>query len=113
MRKLHNFDDWIDYFRDWQDELGVDGYYLRSFKFEHKFGEPECPTIEFGHYRGRNKWQSILEVPDQRIRDALLNLIVVQGDTEFGSVEQQRLLLKNPPSDYDMFSLQRVMAEEM
>ena len=113
LRKLHNFDDWIDFFRDWQSDLGVDGEYLRSFKFDTKFGPPECPTIEFGHYRGRNKWATILEVPDQRIRDALLNLIVVQGDTEFGSVAQQRELLKNPPSDYDMFSLQRVMAEEM
>src|SRR5438552_14978802 len=37
--------------------------------------------------------------PDQRIRDALLNLIVYQGDTEFASVEQQRNLLQHAPSD--------------
>ncbi|HEY2823911.1 MAG TPA: Phenylacetic acid catabolic protein, partial [Gemmatimonadales bacterium] len=51
--------------------------------------------------------------PDQRIRDALQNLIVYQGDTEFASVEQQRNLLLNPPSSYDMLSITRVMCEEM
>jgi benzoyl-CoA 2,3-dioxygenase component B len=54
-----------------------------------------------------------MHIPDQRIRDALLNLIVYQGDTEFASVEQQRNLLHNAPSDYDLLSLQRVMTEEM
>src|SRR5205807_2363166 len=47
------------------------------------------------------------------VRDALLNLIVYQGDTEFASVEQQRNLLHHAPSDYDLLSLQRVMTEEM
>ena len=54
-----------------------------------------------------------MHIPDQRIRDALLNLIVYQGDTEFASVEQQRNLLHRAPSDYDLLSLQRVMIEEM
>ncbi len=54
-----------------------------------------------------------MHIPDQRIRDALLNLIVYQGDTEFASVEQQRALLQNAPSDYDLFALMRVMSEEM
>jgi len=38
-----------------------------------------------------------MHIPDQRIRDALLNLIVYQGDTEFASVEQQRNLLTARP----------------
>src|SRR2546422_2112198 len=54
-----------------------------------------------------------MHIPDQRIRDALLNLIVYQGDTEFASVEQQRNLLKHAPSDYDLLALMRVMTEEM
>jgi benzoyl-CoA 2,3-dioxygenase component B len=113
VRKLHNFDDWIDYFRYWQDSIGLEQDYLRSFKFEAKFGEPEVPHIEFGHYRGQRKWPTVMHIPDQRIRDALLNLIVYQGDTEFASVEQQRNLLQHAPSDYDLLSLQRVMTEEM
>jgi benzoyl-CoA 2,3-epoxidase subunit B len=54
-----------------------------------------------------------MHIPDQRIRDALQTLIVFQGDTEFASVEQQRALLQNAPSDYDLMSIYRVMAEEM
>jgi hypothetical protein len=33
-------------------------------------------------------------VPTQQMRDALLNMIVYQGDTEFASVEQQRHLFE-------------------
>jgi benzoyl-CoA 2,3-epoxidase subunit B len=113
VRKLHNFDDWIDYFRYWQDSIGLPQGALRSFEFDAKFGEPEVTHIEFGHYKGQRKWPTVMHIPDQRIRDALLNLIVYQGDTEFASVEQQRNLLQHAPSDYDLLSLQRVMTEEM
>src|SRR6185503_10660996 len=90
MRRVHNWDEWIDYFRYWQDSLGLDRQELKQFKFEVKFGEPEAEAIEFGHYKGQRKWPTLMHIPDQRIRDALLNLIVYQGDTEFASVEQQR-----------------------
>ncbi len=113
VRKLHNFDEWIDYFRYWQDSIGLPQGEIRKFKFEAKFGEQEVPHIEFGHYKGQRKWPTVMHIPDQRIRDALLNLIVYQGDTEFASVEQQRSLLTHAPSDYDLLALMRVMTEEM
>ncbi len=47
------------------------------------------------------------------MRDTLLHLITYQGDTEFGSVEQQRNLLKTAPSDYDRQSALKIMREEM
>src|SRR2546422_2721857 len=100
VRKLNNFDEWIDYFRSWQDSIGLPQGEIRKFKFEAKFGEQEVPHIEFGHYKGQRKWPTVIHIPDQRIRDALLNLIVYQGDTEFASVEQQRNLLTHAPSDY-------------
>src|SRR6059036_3342172 len=93
VRKLHNFDDWIDYFRYWQDSIGLPQGDLRKYGFEAKFGDPEVPHIEFGHYKGQRKWPTVMHIPDQRIRDALLNLIVYQGDTEFASVLQQVALL--------------------
>src|SRR5436190_18817784 len=86
VRKLNNFDEWIDYFRYWQDSIGLPQGEIRNFKFEAKFGDQEVPHIEFGHYRGQRKWPTVMHIPDQRIRDALLNLIVYQGDTEFASV---------------------------
>lgn len=113
MRKIGNWDDWIDYFYHWQSSIGLERSEVRDFAFDVKFAEPEAPTIEFGHYRGQRKWPTIMHIPDQRIRDALQNLIVYQGDTEFASVEQQRNLLLSPPSAYDMQSLMRVMCEEM
>ncbi|MBI4421472.1 MAG: hypothetical protein HY560_11665, partial [Gemmatimonadetes bacterium] len=113
MRKVHNWDEWIDYFRYWQESIGLERKELREFTFEVKFGDPEATEIEFGHYRGQRKWPTLMHIPDQRIRDALQNLIVYQGDTEFASVEQQRNLLQRPPSDYDLQSITRVMCEEM
>ncbi len=47
------------------------------------------------------------------MRDALMNLIVYQGDTEFASVEQQRHLFEAAPTDWDRRALTRVMIEEM
>ncbi|NIM51504.1 MAG: hypothetical protein GTN62_11890 [Gemmatimonadales bacterium] len=113
MRKVGNWDDWTDYFYYWQDSIGLERAELRKFRFGVLFGPPEAESIEFGHYRGQRKWPTIMHIPDQRIRDTLQNLIVYQGDTEFASVEQQRNLLVNPPSDYDLYSIMRVMCEEM
>jgi benzoyl-CoA 2,3-dioxygenase component B len=47
------------------------------------------------------------------MRDALLNMIVYQGDTEFASVEQQRFLFETAPTDWDRRALTRIMIEEM
>jgi benzoyl-CoA 2,3-dioxygenase component B len=113
MAKIGTFDDWIDLFKFWQDDIGLQVSELKNYKFDVKLGELEVPEIEFGHYKGQRKWPTIMHIPDQRIRDALQNLIIFQGDTEFASVEQQRSLLQNAPSDYDLLSIYRVMAEEM
>ena len=113
LAKIGNFDDWIDLFKVWQDDIGLEAKELKDYKFDVKLAELDVPEIEFGHYAGQRKWPTVMHIPDQRIRDALQTLIVYQGDTEFASVEQQRSLLQNAPSDYDLFSIYRVMAEEM
>lgn len=111
--RISTFDDWVDYFYAWQKEIGVDFPEVRSYKFEPKFGELKSPAITHGHYKGQLRWKTLLHVPDQRVRDALLNMIVYQGDTEFASVEQQRLLFNTAPDDYERQALARVMREEM
>jgi benzoyl-CoA 2,3-dioxygenase component B len=113
LRKLENFDQWIDYFRSWQDAVGLPQGDLRTIELRTKFGDAEVPHIEFGHYKGQRKWPTVMHIPDQRIRDALLNLIVYQGDTEFASVEQQWNLLNHAPSAQDLQALTRVLTEEM
>jgi benzoyl-CoA 2,3-epoxidase subunit B len=113
MLRVSNFDDWIDYFYGWQKDIGLDAPEFRQYKFEAKYGELPNNEIEFGDYRGQLRWRTVMHIPDQRIRDAAMNLIVYQGDTEFASVEQQRRLFDTAPGRYDYLSLVRVMTEEM
>ena len=113
MVRIATFDDWVDYFRQWQKDIGNDPSLLGNYKFETKLGELHTPEIEFGDFRGQPKWDGVERIPNQSIRDALLNLIVYQGDTEFASVEQQKNLLDTAPTDYDRQSLIRVNSEEM
>ncbi len=113
MLRVSNFDDWIDYFYGWQKDIGLDAPEFREYKFEAKYGQLPNNEIEFGDYKGQLRWKTLMHIPDQRVRDAALNLIVYQGDTEFASVEQQRRLFDTAPSRYDYLSLVRVMTEEM
>ena len=113
MARIASFDCWVDYFRQWQKDIGYDPSLLGDYKFETKLGEIHTPEIEFGDFQGQRKWERAEQIPNQSIRDALLNLIVYQGDTEFASVEQQKNLLDNAPTDYDRQSLIRVNSEEM
>ncbi len=71
--------------------------------------EPEPDRkIAFGEHMGQDVWQ---EVPGE-YRSDLRRLIVVQGDTEPASVEQQRRLSLTAPSLYDMRNLFQVNVEE-
>lgn len=113
MIKISTFDDWVDTFRQWQKDIGYDHALLGDYRFATKLGESHSPEIEFGDFAGQRKWQRIGQIPTQSIRDALLNLIIFQGDTEFASVEQQKNLLDTAPTDYDRQALIRVNSEEM
>jgi hypothetical protein len=72
---------------------------IETYQFEAQFGPIRSNEIEFGAFKGRPKRRRLLDIPDQRIRDGLLNQIVYQGDTEFASVEQQQRLFAYSPSD--------------
>ncbi|MGH9541254.1 MAG: Phenylacetic acid catabolic protein [Terriglobales bacterium] len=111
--KISTFDDWVDLFRAWQKDIGLDYPELTQYQFEAKYGLLHSKEIEFGAYRGQTRWERVRQIPDQRAQDALLNLIVYQGDTEFASVEQQRNLFAGAPTEYDRKALARVMTEEM
>ena len=113
MKKIATFDDWIDAFRAWQNDIGLELPKHSDYQFEAKYGDLKTDEIEFGDFAGSKKWERVTQIPQQNIRDSLLNLIVYQGDTEFASVEQQRNLLQTSPSDYDTDSVCRIMVEEM
>jgi benzoyl-CoA 2,3-epoxidase subunit B len=65
-------------------------------------------TISFGQHQGEPAWQ---EVPGE-YRSDLRRLLVIQGDTEPASVEQQRHLGGTAPSLYDLRNLFQVNVEE-
>jgi benzoyl-CoA 2,3-epoxidase subunit B len=64
--------------------------------------------IAFGRHKGEPAWQ---KVPGE-YRAELRRLIVIQGDTEPASVEQQRNLGATAPSLYDLRNLFQVNVEE-
>ena len=112
MAKIAPFDDWTDLFRKWQQDIGFDSSLVKDYLFEAIYDEPPTSEVEFGEFASRRKWETVLEVPTQEMRDALLHLIVYQGDTEFASSEQQRHLVDTTPTPYDLKCLLRVMHEE-
>ena len=113
VHKIGTFSDWVGLFEEWRKEIGVNPREMQEFKFETLYGAVEEKEIQFGHYKGRPKWETVRQIPTQNMRDALLNMIVYQGDTEFASVEQQRFLFETAPTDWDRRALTRIMIEEM
>jgi len=111
--KIGTFSDWVGLFHEWRKEVGVDHGNIKAFGFDTLYGAIETEEIQFGHYKGGRKWENLRQIPTQNMRDALMNLIVYQGDTEFASVEQQRHLFETAPTDWDRKALSRVMIEEM
>src|SRR5271165_239564 len=116
MARIKTFDDWVEVFHHWQKDLDVDpevfNRVLGGYTLEAKYADPHSDEIEFGEFAGQRKWEKVMEIPDQRMRDAVLTMIIYQGDTEFASNEQQRKLLATAPSEYDMYSICRVFIEE-
>src|SRR5437879_1471027 len=70
--------------------------------------QEENRVIPFSENYGKPAWQ---EVPGEH-RATLRRLIVIQGDTEPASVEQQRHLGTTAPSLYDLRNLFQVNVEE-
>ncbi|PXY26961.1 benzoyl-CoA 2,3-epoxidase subunit BoxB [Prauserella muralis] len=123
---------WQPRFMNWWSEMGptleTHGVYLRTAvsvgregwaHFDHVVPEDyrwgiflaerePGRTIAFGEHQGEPVWQ---QVPGEYRAD-LQRLIVIQGDTEPASVEQQRLLGLTAPSLYDLRNLFQVNVEE-
>ncbi len=108
-----NFEAWINDFSEWQTRIGFDPSWLGDYRFDIKFDwDTAGNQIEFGDFEGMPKWERRMQIPQQNIRDAIISMISVQGDTEFASVEQQHHLLDTAPTEYDKKSALRIMCEE-
>jgi benzoyl-CoA 2,3-epoxidase subunit B len=132
-RVLKALEGWHPGYINWWNDMGPEGFqeamvYLRTAvsvdpkgwaKFDYvkmpdyRWGillapSEENRTIPFGEHFGKPVWQ---EVPGEH-RAMIRRLIVIQGDTEPASVEQQRHLGKTAPSLYDMRNLFQINVEE-
>src|SRR5271155_294307 len=132
-RILRALEGWHPGYLNWWRDMGPEGFqeslvYLRTAvsvdakgwaKFDYvkmpdyRWGvllapQEEGRKVNFGEHLGEPAWQ---EVPGE-YRAMLRRLIVIQGDTEPASVEQQRHLGKTAPSLYDMRNLFQVNVEE-
>jgi len=116
-KRIETFDDWKDIFQIWQKDINYDtGLFssvLQGYEFTERFSEPNHEEIGFGEFSGNPKWREVSEIPRPEVKELLLKLIAIQGDTEFASVELQRKLLDSAPSEKDMQSIVRINAEEM
>lgn len=113
IRNIGTFSDWMDYLKEWQSDIGVKIEDSENFIMTPIYDDKISPEIEFGDFKGQSKWDRITQIPTQNMRDSLLALTYVQGDTEFASVEQQRRLLESVPHDYDRYAAVRIMLEEI
>jgi len=132
-RILRALEGWHPGYLNWWQDMGPEGFqealvYLRTavsvdpkgwakFNYvrmpEYRWGILLAPqednrAIPFGRHFGEPAWQ---DVPGE-YRAMLRRLVVIQGDTEPASVEQQRHLGKTAPSLYDMRNLFQVNVEE-
>ena len=132
-RVLKALERWHPGYIDWWKDLGPVGFqeslvYLRTainvdrdgwatFDYvkmpDYRWGillapQKENRLIPFGDHKDEPAWQ---EVPGE-YRSMLRRLIVIQGDTEPASIEQQRFLGSTAPSLYDMRNLFQVNVEE-
>ncbi len=132
-RVLKALEQWHPGYIDWWMQMGPEGFqeaevYLRTAvsvdpKGWARFGYVKMPeyrwgillapaeegrVIPFGAHKGEPAWQ---DVPGEH-RALLRRLIVIQGDTEPASVEQQRHLGATAPSLYDLRNLFQVNVEE-
>ena len=130
---LRALEGWHKGYLDWWKEMGPEGFqqaevYLRTAVSVDpqgwaKFGYVKMPDyrwgillapqeagrkVNFGKHKGEPAFQ---DVPGE-YRAMLRRLVVIQGDTEPASVEQQRHLGATAPSLYDMRNLFQVNVEE-
>ena len=132
-RLMRALEHWLPNYMQWWSDMGPEGFqaddvYLRTavsveaggwahFDYvkmpDYRWGillapKEEDRKIPFGRHFGEPAWQ---DIPGE-YRAMLRRLLVIQGDTEPASVEQQRHLGATAPSLYDMRNLFQVNVEE-
>src|ERR1700729_3050377 len=130
---LRALESWHPGYIDWWMDMGPEGFqdaevYLRTAISVDPKGWAKFDYVKMPEYRwgillapkeedrkipfGRHKEEPVWQVLPGEYRAMLRRLVVIQGDTEPASVEQQRHLGKTAPSLYDMRNVFQVNVEE-
>jgi hypothetical protein len=104
MKKIATFDDWIDSFRSWQKDIDLRLPKYADYVFEAKYGDLRTEDRLRRLLRRKEMGESRRSAP--AIRDALLNLIVYQGDT--GCQRRAAAPVRRRLPDYDTDSVCRI-----
>ncbi len=61
--KIGSFSEWVGVFNEWRKEVGVNKDDVEAFHFDTLYGAIETGEIQFGSYKGRNKWENLRATP--------------------------------------------------
>jgi benzoyl-CoA 2,3-dioxygenase component B len=114
---LRTFDDFREYSLWYLHDVGLTVPEILNAEFKVALAPDKSDEVEFGLYAGEKKFEGPAEFPrgqwnGRSYLEIIANLVNIQGDTEFGSNEQQVGLWDTAPSDYDRKVLLSVMNEE-
>jgi len=85
-------------FDEWRKESASICDEIASFKIRHALGAIENRRNPVRDFKGKRKWENPApDFPTQQMRDALLNMIVYQGDTDICQRRAAALSVAEPP----------------
>ena len=78
-KAIQTFDDWVDFFHGWCDDIGYNRDSLNFFTFEAKYGAMDS-EIEFGDYAGDRRWEKVI---DRSSSAGLLHNLIEPGGLQW------------------------------
>ena len=66
MKKISTFDDWIEYFKQWQKDIGYDADTSRRLNFETKLGELHRPISSLAITKAKRSGSASVKSPINR-----------------------------------------------
>ncbi|MEQ8768766.1 MAG: hypothetical protein RL885_32975 [Planctomycetota bacterium] len=115
--EIRTFDDFREYSLWYLRDVGLTTPEILGNEFKIVLAKNKDDEVEFGDFKGRKKFKGPEDFPSgewngRSYVEILANLANIQGDTEFGSNEQQVGLWESAPSEYDRKILLSVINEE-
>lgn len=59
MAGIATFDDWIDLFYKWRQDIGLEHSQAKDYRFDAIYEDPINSEVEFGEFAGQRKWERL------------------------------------------------------